>query len=55
MKHVVRPEADFIKTHTEKAKTFLIEANSSKKNQCFSKAIEVSQLFFTVYDYIVKS
>jgi len=40
MKNVVRPEADFIKTHTEKAKTFLIEANSSKKNQCFLKAIE---------------
>jgi len=40
MNNVVRPDADFIRSHTEKANKLLLEANYSKKSQHFSKAVE---------------
>ena len=43
MNNVVRPDADFIRSHTEKANKLLLEANYSKKSQHFSKAVEVSK------------
>ena len=45
MNNVVRPDADFIRSHTEKANKLLLEANYSKKSQHFSKAVEVKTYF----------